>query len=65
MTARFTRALYLRPQHSPIKACATCHRPWPCEAELDRMKREREVAERVRIAHEAALNAALMKPRSL
>lgn len=36
-------------------ACAECGRPWPCPAEQRRVEIARDVAERVRIATEAAL----------
>jgi hypothetical protein len=42
-------------QHQPIQACERCGLPWPCPAEQARQETQRLVAERVRIATDAAL----------
>jgi len=41
-------------RHRPIETCARCGQTWPCTGEQARIDRDRVVAERVRIATDAA-----------
>jgi hypothetical protein len=41
-------------RHRPVETCARCRQAWPCAGEQARVDTQRVIAERVRIATDAA-----------